>query len=289
MVSLVSKLCKILHSHNEIVVGYERNVSIRDEKNAPYRMPDVTSPKFYSAYQDEEFDFIIHLVAKTSIEESINNPFNTYFTNIGGTLNLLEFARKKHINNIIFLSTYLYGQPEYLPIDENHPLKPHSPYNKSKFLAEKLCEYYSIDYGINVVCLRPFSVYGPGNKESSLIQKTIARIIEGECVLLKGAKIKRDLLFIDDFVELIQKILVNFPKKYNIYNVGYGTSYDLREVVKKISQLMNREITIQFESVENEIQDIVADISKVSEVFKWKPKTNLDLGLQLILHEIRKE
>ena len=280
---------KLADKKRFIVLGYEQSTINQAKKDNPNRKFDVTNEEFFKNYHDETIDFIIHLAAKTSIEDSVKNPYRTFFTNVVGTLNLLEFARKKHIKNFIFTSTYLYGKPEYLPIDENHPLKPHSPYNRSKFLAEKLCENYSLEYGLNVVSLRPFYIYGPNNKESSLVQKIISGINNSENVVLNGLKTKRDFLYVDDFVELIPKIMDNFPKKYNVYNVGYGVSYKIGDIAKKVARLLNKDVKIQYKKRKaNEIVDMAADISKVSKEFGWKPKINIDLGLNLIVKNLPK-
>ena len=102
----------------------------------------------------ERVEVIIHLAAKTSVTTSIKDPYQTYRTNVLGTLNLLELARLQNIPKFIFSSTYVYGQPKYLPVDENHPVNPHSHYHQSKLIAEKLCENYSKSFGINIVTLR---------------------------------------------------------------------------------------------------------------------------------------
>ena len=114
----------------------------------------------------DDVDTVIHLASKTSIVDSISNPYDTYYTNMVGTLNILDYAVNKQINNIINISTYTYGNPRYLPIDENHPLNPHSPYNKSKLISEELCKYYSEDYKLNVITLRPFQIYGSSHNSS---------------------------------------------------------------------------------------------------------------------------
>jgi UDP-glucose 4-epimerase len=98
-------------------------------------------------------------------------------------LNILDYALKKKIKNIINVSTYMYGEPLYHPIDENHPTNPHSPYNKSKLLSEKICEHYSEDYGINIVTLRHFSIYGPSNN-SSFVLSVVRRVFGREKVIL---------------------------------------------------------------------------------------------------------
>jgi nucleoside-diphosphate-sugar epimerase len=138
------------------------------------------------------------------------------------------------------------------------------------------------------VSLRPFYVYGPDNKKNSLVQKIITAINNGAAVTLNGSRLRRDFLYIDDFVELIPKILANFPAKYNVYNVGYDVSHNLRDVAINIGRLMNKEIKIQYKrNNANEIMNFSADISKVSREFDWKPKINLDLGLELIVQNYK--
>lgn len=281
-------LSRILsHSKRNVIPGSGGRIRLKGEKGDSDWTLDVTNEASLKSYQDEKIDYIIHLAAKTSIEDSVKNPYKTFFTNVVGTLNLLEFARTKHIKNFIFISTYLYGKPEYLPIDENHPLKPHSPYNSSKLIGEKLCENYAQEYGLNVVNLRPFCIYGPDNKANSLVQKAITAINKSEVMVLSGLKTRRDFLYVDDLVALIIKIIDNFPKNYNVYNVGYGVSYNIGDVAKKIALLLNKEIKIRYKkSKENEILDMTADISKVSKKFDWNPKIDLDSGLKLIVKEL---
>ena len=148
----------------------------------------------------ENIDVIIHLASKTSILESTINPYETYVTNIMGTLNILDFARQNNINKIINFSTYIYGKPDYFPIDEKHPINPHSPYTKSKLIAEKLCEYYAADYGLNIVTLRPFYIYGPSANDLTFFPSIIKQIKQNGKVILSSKNTRRDFLFIDDFM-----------------------------------------------------------------------------------------
>ncbi len=143
----------------------------------------------------ENVDAIIHLAAKTSITNSINNPYETYHTNISGTLNVLDFARDRKIKKIINISTYVYGKPVYLPIDEKHPINPHTPYNKSKVISENLCKYYSQDYGINIVTLRPFYIYGPLSNPLSFISSIITQLKKNGKVFLSQEGTKERLSF----------------------------------------------------------------------------------------------
>lgn len=228
-------------------------------------------------------DALINLAGKTSIKDSFSNPHSTYWINVVGALNLLELARTKNIKRFIHVSTYVYGQPEYLPVDENHPINPHGPYFKSKLLADRLCESYSSDFGMNVVVLRPFYLYGAGSRPYAFVPSIVRQIQENSgLVTLSGRRTTRDFLFIDDFIDLVVLILKRFPSSYNLYNVGYGMSTSLEDVVSVIGRMMNKIVTISYDqSIRyNEVTYMVADISKVSKEFGWKPIVNLETGIK---------
>jgi UDP-glucose 4-epimerase len=230
----------------------------------------------------EEVEAIVHLAAKSSDAYSNERPYETYYTNVFGTLNLLELCKQKNIQKFVFISTYAYGQPKYLPIDERHQLDPHTPYRRSKLLAEQLCESYSNVFGINIVTLRPFYVYGPGARNYSFISSAIQQIKMNRKVVLSGEHTTRDLLFIDDFIKLLEAILNKFPGGYNVYNVGSGINYTLKEVSQMLAQMLNEKITIEYnyEMRPNDITNMIADISKVSNAFNWKPSIDLQIGLR---------
>jgi len=132
--------------------------------------------------------------------------------------------------------------------------------------------------------LRPFYVYGPNCRNRSLIPSIIKQIKKNGKVQLSGKKVKRDFLFVTDFVNLIEKILQDFPKGYNIYNVGYGKSYSLSQVAEGLARLFGMKIEIEFSKVTRpDVSDMVADIRKVSKEFNWKPTIDIKKGLQLIV------
>ena len=154
--------------------------------------------------------FILLLRLRLIIHSAFTH--DTYYTNLLGTLNLLEFARQKKVTKFINISTYVYGKPQYLPIDEKHPVDPHSPYNKSKLLAEQLCQFYSHDFDIDIVTLRPFYLYGSCPRPNSFIYCILEQIMKKNGkVTLSGESTKRDFLFIDDFLNLIEIVLEKFP------------------------------------------------------------------------------
>lgn len=247
---------------------------------------DISNMHELKAIHQDKIHAIVHLAAKTSIDNSLNNPYETYYTNILGTLNLLEFARLRNIQKIINISTYVYGPPQYLPIDEGHPVNPHSPYNRSKLLAEDLCLSYSHDFGIDIVTLRPFNVYGPKSKSNTLISSLIQQIKNNKKVSLSAKDVKRDFLFVEDFVNLLIIILSQFPKGYNVYNVGYGESYSLEDVTEILANLLREKVSIAYDKGKpSDIMHLIADTSKVTSSFGWRPVVNLKTGLRrTVLH-----
>lgn len=268
---------KFSHSYSFVTlnpINHARiNILIRDELN-----------------ELEKVDAIIHLAAKTSISNSITNPYEVYYTNLVGTLNVLDYAKNKGVKNIINLSTFVYGNPKYLPIDEIHPVDPHAPYNKSKFLSEKLSEYYSKDNDLNIVTLRPFNIYGPMQK-SSFISIAIQKIFKHEAVKLSRRGTHRDFLYVDDFLDLIAEILNDFPNGYCVYNVGYGKSFSLEKILEIMETITNVKVDVEYDLKirPNDIMEMVADIEKVKKRFNWEPKTSIQEGLALTIDSYSKD
>ncbi len=232
-------------------------------------------------------DVIFHLGAIVFVPYSLKNPRTTYLTNIIGTLNLLEIARIYDINKFIFASTYVYGHPQYLPIDENHPTQAISPYNRSKILGEELCKGYYQDYGVQSVILRPFNIYGKGQAKDFLIPSIIDQLPTKK-ISLENPNPKRDYVFIDDVVSAYMKAALYNKNSFEIFNIGSGESFSVSEIVKKILSLaQSKDTVVTFTNKirENEISNIVADISKAKDMLKWQPKISIETGLSIMLNQ----
>jgi nucleoside-diphosphate-sugar epimerase len=269
-------LCKRLTENGSIIA---------DGKSRSYqRLLDVTDlGQLVSACKD--VDTVIHLAGRTSIKRSLRDPYKTYFINYMGALNLLEASRLTNVKRLINVSTFVYGQPHDIPINEKHRIDPHSPYTKSKLLAEMICQYYSFDFDIDVVTLRPFQIYGWGARPDSFIPSVIQQIARKGEVFLNGKNVRRDFLYVDDFVDLIVAILNNFPNGYNVYNVGFGKSHALEKIVKILADQMNKRIKINYEKANPSPSgtNMQANITKVSEAFRWKPRVTIEEGLKYTL------
>ncbi|CAM4197807.1 NAD(P)-dependent oxidoreductase [Cytophagaceae bacterium 50C-KIRBA] len=235
-----------------------------------------------------EVDVIIHLAAKSYIPESFSNPRFFYQNNVVSTLNLLEKSRKDKAK-FILLSTYVYGNPQYLPIDENHQRNPLNPYTQSKVICEDLCQAYSRDFGLNSIILRPYNVYGPGQLSSFLIPSIINQL-ENEEIFLQDSRPKRDYVFIDDLVEAILLSIEVEKEGCNVYNVGSGSSYSVSEIVDMLVQISKSTAKIRFANIERkgEVLNTVADIKKARIELGWKPLVDIQEGLMRTFNSAKK-
>jgi len=222
-------------------------------------------------------DIVIHLGGKTT--KGLN--WDEYFdNNVLGTLNVLEYCIKKNIKKMIFISSYVYGNPKYSPIDEKHQISPHNAYTKSKYLAEELCEFYAKNSNLNVIILRPFNIFGETSPDGFLISNLFKSAGTNEKITIVNKNSKRDFLYIDDFVDVILNIK-DYDFKFEIFNVGSGVSYSFNEVIKKIEKITSKKINLDYKNNEETfIKDIKADITKINEKINWKPKIKFDEGLQ---------
>jgi len=226
-------------------------------------------------------DTVIHLAGKTPQEEL---EWSEYFeNNISGTLNVLEYCIQKKAKRLIYVSSYVYGNPKYCPIDENHPVNPHNAYTESKYLGERLCQFYCNRSDLNVTILRPFNIFGKSMRDGFLIANLINSAKTGQKATIVNKNSKRDFLYIDDFVDLILKIK-DYNSKCDIFNVGSGVSYSFEDIINKIEKITSRKINVDYsENKESFINEITVDISKIKDKIGWQPKVSFDEGLRKTL------
>lgn len=233
----------------------------------------------------KDLDMIYHLGAVNYIPFSFENPRETYEINVLGTTNVLELARLNDVEKFIFTSSYVYGNPEYLPIDEKHPLNPNNPYSRSKMMGEIMCKHYCSDFGLKCVILRPFNIYGVGQSDNFLIPTIISQLKEG-IIKLKDPHPRRDFIYISDVISAFIKV-GNYDTNFDILNIGSGISISVKEIVSKIVEIYKKDVSIQYteERRKNEIMDTYADIKRAKEKLDWYPKVDIDTGLTKVLHE----
>jgi nucleoside-diphosphate-sugar epimerase/sulfatase maturation enzyme AslB (radical SAM superfamily) len=241
-----------------------------------------------TVFADQGIRHVFHLAGKTFIPESWDKPSLYFNVNTVGTQNVLEFCRKSG-SSLTFISSYLYGVPDRLPIDETAPLQRHSPYANSKFLAEELCRFYANEFGVPCTILRPFNVFGPGQSKDMLIPQIVEQVLAGCEIRVKDLTPRRDYLYVEDLVDVI---LLSYPanKDLAIYNVGSGVSYSVRDIVDMVQRIAGTSLAVHSsnEFRRNEIPDVRADSSLLQRIFGWHPKTGMEDGLRLTIEDSRK-
>jgi|JI9StandDraft_1071089.scaffolds.fasta_scaffold96745_2 nucleoside-diphosphate-sugar epimerase len=224
-------------------------------------------------------DHILHLAGKTFVPDSWKNPKEFYETNLMGTQQVLDYCVSTGAS-LTFVSSYVYGLPEQLPISENHPVAPNTPYNHSKWMGELLCEFYSSNFKVDVAVLRPFNIYGCHQSPSFLIPTILGQLKQSNQIQVQSLLPRRDYLYIDDFVEAL--LLTAGYKGFGRFNMGFGSSLSVAEIVDlciAVSGKKDVQVTSADMNRENEVMDVVADISLFNQTFSWSPRISMTEGL----------
>lgn len=227
-------------------------------------------------------DVVIHLASQTFVPDSWHNPAQFIKTSSIGTLQTLEYCRKTGAA-IIYISSYLYGNPAVLPIPESAPLFTPNPYALSKKTAEDFCRFYHDCFQVPVTILRPFNLYGEGQNTSFLIPMLIDQALNKQAFHVKDLLPKRDYLHISDFIDAL---IACIPLRgFHLFNVGSGTSYSVEEIIGMLQKIQNTKYPVYSENVQrpNEIMNTVADIQLAKTSLQWHPKITMEEGLALLL------
>ncbi len=250
---------------------------------------DISGRDVIEKYKDIQLDYVFHLAAKTFVPDSWTSPLDFYQVNVMGTENILELCRIKNLP-LTFMSSYLYGKPGNLPITEDHPVAPNNPYAHSKFLAEQLCRFYSGEFGVKIIVLRPFNAYGIGQKEKFLIPFVIRQALHDEAIKVKDLSPKRDFIYLEDLVD-VMILSMKSDRQFATYNIGSGYSVSVKEVIDIIQDVLrtDKPVLNQCKVRANEIDDVIADITRASLDFGWTPRRSLEVGIaEIIRHEMDK-
>ena len=245
---------------------------------------DVADEKTWAVYP--KADIVVHLAAKSFVPNSWNQPGDYIHCNVMGTTNALNYC-KNHGAKLIFLSSYLYGNPDILPIAESAKLESTNPYALSKRIAEEICQFYYEKFGLDAIIFRPFNVYGPGQPENFLIPEIINQVRNDNKIILKDLEPKRDYVYIGDLINAIVKAIDVDIKGFSVYNIGSGVSYSVQEVIDFIQEIShsNKPVISKNERRRNEIMNTIADIQKAKTELGWDIKFSLYDGLaKLITH-----
>lgn len=228
-------------------------------------------------------DVVFHEAALVSVTESINDPRKSHTTNATGTLNILEAARKHNTRVIFSSSAAIYGYPKYVPIDEEHPTIPTSPYGVDKLTADQYTRLYADLYDLDTVALRYFNVYGPGQtgEYAGVITIFIKQALNDEPITVHGdGSQTRDFVFVEDIIQANQ-LAATTDNTGQAYNIGTGESITIRELAELIQELTDSDADIvHTEPRDGDIEQSEADISRARSNLGYEPTTSLRDGLE---------
>ena len=227
---------------------------------------------------------VFHLAAKSYVPESWQNPHAFYRANVMGTVNVLEHCRQNQAS-LTLISSYVYGQPQRLPIAEDHPLAAANPYSHTKILAEETARFYEQRFAIPLLILRPFNIYGPGQRSSFLIPSIVRQVLDPsvEVVRVQDLRPKRDYLYVGDAVGLLVGSLG--AAVHGVFNMGSGCSTSVAEVARLVNHAAGQDkpVVSADEPRPGEVMDVVADTSRAAAELGWRPRTSLAEGIAAVV------
>lgn len=231
-------------------------------------------------------DWVLHFAAITSIDDAFNKPGFIYRNNIEATLKALETAIMTQ-SRFLYMSSYVYGHPRYLPIDERHPTEALNPYMGSKLAGEIISNQLCTQYEIPCIILRGFNIYGDSHHKGRLTSDMLEAFRQNRPVMVNDPIPMRDYLYINDFLSLLEKIITS-PVPSGIYNVGYGKAYANIDVAKLFCKLIREDYPLEVGATprRNDVNEIYADRGLVSQTFSWEPQYSLELGFKDLLQTI---
>lgn len=234
-------------------------------------------------FHREKFEAIMHLAARAGVRPSIQYPQLYYDTNVNGTLHLLEAACVTGVERFVFASSSsVYGIAKTVPFSENlHLTQTISPYAATKIAGEFLCSTYSHLYGMRVVALRYFTVYGARQRPDLAIHQFTRRIHEGRPIDQFGdGTTRRDYTYIADIIQGTMAALKYDGPLFDIFNLGESETIQLKDLIAKIEDALGKKAKInQLPEQPGDVPLTCADISKARRLLGYKPTTQLSDGL----------
>ncbi len=292
---------------DNFTTGYKEPLKLLQEKYGDkqlrYYHADLGGDLSEIFEKEKNIDTVLHYAANCSVNESMQNPQKYFSNNVCATQNFLSYIIQNEIHRIVFSSTCaVYGEAEYVPIDEKHPTKPANPYGESKRMAEIMLRWYSELKNLNYVILRYFNVcgatddgiIGDSKKPSVHLMQNVVRGALGiePFYLTCGTFDTPDGTPIRDYVNVVDLNMAHLKAleylmnggKSEIINLGTGTGNSVREIVKKVEQITGKEIKVDTgKSRAGEYATMIAAIDKAQNILGWKPEHTLEQSVESLV------
>ena len=269
-----------VHILDNLQTGYQENLAPLDVQ---FTQGDIRDQKLVEDITQGK-DCIVHCAASVGNVRSLENPLEDAEVNYLGTINVLEAMKKNAVPKIVYSSSSAgYGEPQYLPNDEAHPLNPDSPYGVSKIAAEKLILSYGRNFNFQAVCLRYFNAYGENQRYDAygnVIPIFCTKLLKKEALTIFGDGLQtRDFIHVGDIARA--NVLALESSVSGAFNVATGKSVELNYLVELLKGLVDYPVeTKHLPFRKGEVKHSSADISKVSEALNFQPEISLEEGLK---------
>lgn len=230
-------------------------------------------------------DVVFHLAAQAGVRYCLDHPMAAHQSNVTGTLNVLEAARKKGVKKLVYgSSSSIYGVPVKIPMDEGHPQIPTNIYGATKLAAERYCLAYHKSFGLEVVCLRYFSVYGPRGRPDQVVASFADSIMRGRPPRIFGdGSYSRDFTFVSDIVSATAMAAMR-DVTGEVFNVGFGKDYTVNVVAEKIAKYFDSPIRPEHvDSYAADFPRTLCSNAKALRILRWRPEVTFDKGLEKTL------
>ena len=264
--------------------------------NLAFLPPKLREPLRIVAGNIEDGDFVframegqeivLHLAALIAIPYSYVAPRSYIRTNVEGSLNVLEAARRLGTRRVVHTSTSeVYGTAQYTPIDEGHPLQGQSPYSASKIGADMVAEAYFRSFETPVVTVRPFNTFGPRQSARAFIPTIISQAMKGDTIRLGSLAPQRDMTYVSDTVEGFVRAAIAPGVEGETINLGTGEAHSIGEFAERILKLIGGDKMIVHDAVRDrpersEVMKLVSNNAKAARLLDWRPAVSVDDGLR---------
>lgn len=230
---------------------------------------------------------VLHLAALIAIPHSYSAPRSYVETNVIGTLNVLEAARRHDVERVVHTSTSeVYGTPDSVPITESHTLKGQSPYSASKIAADKMAESYALSFGTPVTTLRPFNTFGPRQSARAVITTVLSQLLAGaEAIRLGSTTPQRDFTFVTDTADGFARAAVAALDPGTVVQLGTGRTVSIGDLVQLCIDITGVAAVIETDEqrirpANSEVEILLSDPSLARELLGWQPTVSLEEGLR---------
>ncbi len=268
--------------------GSKRNVN----RKAKFYQVDILSPRLKRIFAQEKPEIVIHEAAQINVRESLKDPKKDARINIYGSINLFQVAAKAGVRKIVYASSggAVYGEPKSLPVTEDHPIEPLSPYGVSKYTAELYLKYFACSFGFDYVILRYSNVYGPRQDpkgEAGVISIFTDRMLKGKTPVIFGdGRQTRDFVFVKD-VALANYLALKYDKS-GVFNIGSGEEISVLKIYETLKKILRSEVQAEFApAVKGEVRRIYLDISLAREVLGFSPQVDFEEGLRQTINWVK--